>query len=73
MKYFVLIVGVIGLLQGGLWLLQGLGVVHVRPILCFADCAPIQWASLTWIIIGLLFVTTGALPIHFSLTWRTRR
>ena len=37
MTTFVLIVGLIGVLLGGLWLLQGLGLVQVRPILCFAS------------------------------------
>jgi hypothetical protein len=73
MKTVAPIAGVISLLLGGLWLFQGLGLVHVRPILCFADCAPIQGASLTWAIIGLLFGTAGTVAIYFSLSWRTRR
>jgi hypothetical protein len=73
MKIVVLIVGVISLLLGGLWLLQGLGLVRVRPILCFADCEPIQGASSMWAIAGLLFFTAGALAIFFSLRWRTGR
>jgi hypothetical protein len=67
MKMLARIVGVICLMLGGLWLLQGLGVVHVRPILCFADCAPIQGPSLMWAIIGLLLVSAGALAIFRSL------
>jgi hypothetical protein len=31
MKAFVLVVSVIAVLLGGLWLLQGLGLVQVRP------------------------------------------
>ena len=23
---------------GTLWLLQGLDIIHIKPILCFADC-----------------------------------
>jgi len=41
------VVGVISLLLGELWFLQGLGLLHVRPILCFVDCAPIQGPSPT--------------------------
>ena len=73
MKAVALIAGVVSLRLGGLWLLQGLGVVHVRPFLCFADCAPVQGPSLTWAIAGLLFVTAGALAIYFSLISRARR
>ncbi|MDO8360270.1 MAG: hypothetical protein Q7T08_09535 [Devosia sp.] len=66
----MLAVGVICILLGGLWLLQGLGVVHVRPILCFADCEPIQEPSLTWAIIGILMLSAGALAIFYSLRRR---
>jgi uncharacterized integral membrane protein len=73
MKKIALIVGVISVLLGGLWLLQGLGGVHIRPILCFADCAPVQGASLTWAIIGLLMVAAGVTAMFFSLTRHARR
>jgi uncharacterized membrane protein YbaN (DUF454 family) len=73
MKKMALVVGVISVLLGGLWLLQGLGVVHVRPILCFADCAPVQGASPAWAIIGFLMVTAGVITIIFSLKARAQR
>ena len=59
MKWIVLALGGIGVLLGGLWLLQGLGLVHIRPILCFADCAPIQGASMAWAIIGAVVLAAG--------------
>lgn len=71
MKKIIFVVGVISLLLGGLWLLQGLGVVHIRPILCFANCEPVQEASLTWAIVGFLFATAGGIAIFFSLKQRT--
>lgn len=73
MKQIALVVGVVSVLLGGLWLLQGLGIVHVRPILCFADCAPIQAASRTWAIIGCLVVTAGVIAIIFSVNARAQR
>ncbi len=73
MKTMALVTGVISALLGGLWLLQGLGVVHIRPILCFADCAPIQGASLAWTIVGFLFVAAGLLATFVSVRWRTQR
>jgi len=72
MKTFVLGVSVIGVLLGGLWLLQGLGLVQIRPILCFADCEPVQGPSLTWAIIGILVVTAGILGTRYSLRHRPR-
>ena len=72
MKIFVLLVSVIGVLLGGLWLLQGLGLLQVRPILCFADCEPVQGPSSTWAIVGLLVVTGGILGVRYSLKHRAR-
>jgi hypothetical protein len=72
MTKLVLVVGVISVLLGGLWLLQGLDLVHVRPILCFADCVPLQGPSLTWAIIGFFVVTAGVIAILYSLKRRTR-
>jgi hypothetical protein len=72
MKKLVLIVGVLAILLGGLWLLQGLGLVQLQPILCFADCAPLQEPSATWAIIGSLVAAAGALTVYFSLK-RMRR
>jgi hypothetical protein len=66
MKAISLILGVLGVLLGGLWLLQGLGLVHVRPILCFANCAPVQGPSSAWTIIGFLVFATGVLAIRHS-------
>jgi hypothetical protein len=72
MNKIIVVAGVFSLLLGGLWVLQGLGLVHIRPILCFADCEPIQGASLTWIIIGTFFVAAGVLAMVLSLKRRTR-
>jgi hypothetical protein len=72
-KIALLVVGVICALLGGLWLLQGLGLVHVRPILCFADCAPVQGPSPTWAIVGFIMVAAGAVAIFYALKPRTRR
>ena len=71
MKEIAFVASVISVLLGGLWLLQGLGAVHVQPILCFADCAPIQGASPTWAIVGVLVITVGVVAIYFSLKRRT--
>ncbi len=62
-----LVFGVIAVLLGGLWLLQGLGLVHVRPILCFADCTPIQGPSATWAVVGALVLAVGVVGLVW---WR---
>ncbi len=61
------ILGIICALLGGLWLLQGLGIVHVRPILCFANCAPIQGPSLAWTVMGAFALAVGGLVIFWAL------
>jgi len=71
MRTTTLIGGVISVLLGGLWLLQGLGLLHVRPILCFIDCAPVQGPSSTWSILGLVLAALGVLAVFCSL--RPRR
>lgn len=64
MRKIIGVVGVIAILLGGLWLLQGLGLVHVRPILCFADCAPIQGKSNTWAIVGAVVLAIGVWAVR---------
>ena len=66
MKKTALVIGVAFELLGGLWLLQGLGVVHVKPILCFANCAPVQEASRTWAIVGIITVAIGGAALFYS-------
>lgn len=60
MRILLGIVGVIALALGLLWLLQGLGLVHLRPILCVADCEAIQGRSTTWAIVGFVTAALGA-------------
>jgi hypothetical protein len=63
-------IGLIAALLGGLWLLQGIGLVHLRPILCFADCDPVQGPSMTWAVVGALMLIAGATVVWWS--WKPR-
>jgi hypothetical protein len=65
-RIIALFFGVIAVSLGGLWLLQGLGIVHLRPILCFADCAPLQGPSVAWAIIGSVTLGVGGICIAWS-------
>jgi 2-hydroxy-6-oxonona-2,4-dienedioate hydrolase len=65
-KNVVLLISFLLALLGGLWLLQGLGIVNVRPILCFVDCAAIQGPSPTWAVIGAVTLATSGLLIFWS-------
>lgn len=73
MKTIAFIVGLIAALLGGLWLLQGLGIVHLRPILCFADCAPVQGPSTTWAVIGAVVLAVGGAAMVWSLKLHSGR
>lgn len=66
MRTVSLILGVIIALLGALWLLQGLGALRIRPILCFADCAPVEGPSLTWAVTGLVALGVGMVAIAYS-------
>lgn len=66
MRIVALVLGVIAVLLGGLWLLQGLGIVHMRPILCFADCGPVQGPSSGWAVAGAVTIMIGGLAIFWS-------
>ncbi|MCC6981865.1 MAG: hypothetical protein IT535_01210 [Bauldia sp.] len=70
MRILVLIVGVLAALLGGLWLLQGLGLVRIAPILCVADCAPLEGPSAPWAIAGFVLLGLGLFAIIRSLRRR---
>ena len=61
--------GVALALLGSLWLLQGADLVHIRPILCVADCKPLEGGSVGWMTAGGVLLGVGVLVI----TWGVRR
>ena len=63
------IFSVVAMLLGGLWLMQGLGIVHLRPLLCFADCAPVQGPSAQWAVIGAITLAVGGLGVVWLRKW----
>ena len=65
-RIVVLIFSIIAILLGGLWLLQGLGLIHLRPILCFADCVPVQGPSITWVVVGMAVLAAGGFGVLWS-------
>ncbi len=72
MKKVALVFGVTASLLGGLWLLQGLDVVHVRPMLCFSDCAPVSVASPKWTMIGAGLLAVGLASVFWFLKLRLK-
>ncbi len=62
----VIFIGVIMALLGLLWFLQGAGIIHLRPILCFANCEPITGKSPLWQAIGAIAFLSGIVIIGAS-------
>lgn len=52
--------GIILALLGLLWFLQGSDLVHIKPILCFANCEPVTGRSFQWQIVGSVVFVIGA-------------
>ena len=55
--------GVALTLLGLLWLLQGADLVHIRPILCVANCTSLEGGSVGWMTAGALVLVVGLLVI----------
>jgi hypothetical protein len=60
MRWVAAALALVAVALGGLWLLQGLDIVRIRPIFCFADCAVIKGGSLTWTLVGAAVAIAGA-------------
>lgn len=54
-------------LLGLLWFLQGADVLHVRPILCVANCEPLVGGSTGWLMAGAVGMLVGILVIRWGL------
>ena len=65
--------GVALTLLGLLWLLQGADLVHIRAILCVANCTPLEGGSVGWITAGTLVLVVGVLMIVSGVRRRGRR
>jgi hypothetical protein len=58
-----ILLGAVLSLLGLLWLVQGADLVHIRPILCVADCKPLEGGSVGWMTAGALVLVAGLLVI----------
>ena len=57
-------------LLGLLWLLQGADLVHIRPILCVADCTPLEGGSVGWMTAGTLLLVVGLVVLASGIRGR---
>ena len=68
LKYVaVTFIGLILVALGLLWFLQGIAVLSLCPVLCFADCECITGGSLFWEIVGAITLIVGIAIVCLSL------
>ena len=68
-----IVIGVILSALGVLWFLQGSDLVHIKPILCFADCEVITGRSAEWQVQGAVAFVIGAALIAFAIIKRKKK
>lgn len=66
MKRFIGITfGIFLSLLGGLWTLQGAGIVNISPVLCVTECEPVIGGSPVWLAVGLVVLLIGVATTIF--------
>lgn len=60
------ILGGLVALLGLLWIVQGLGIVRIDPILCVADCEPITGRSAQWTVVGVIVLFVGVAIVRWG-------
>jgi hypothetical protein len=67
-KYaIVTCIGLILVALGLLWFLQGIAVLSLCPILCFAECECLTGGSLFWAVTGAITLIMGMVIISLGL------
>lgn len=67
-KWVASIFGGAAILLGGLWFLQGTGLIVIEPIACVGECAALEGPSVAWTIAGAVTMLAGAAAFWFA--WR---
>lgn len=69
MKWLFAVLGAIAALLGGLWLVQGLGLVTIAPIFCVAECEALEGPAPEWAVAGAALLLVG-LGVIWWAVWR---
>jgi hypothetical protein len=51
-RWAIACVSILAFLLGGLWLLQGTGLVTIDPIACIGECEALEGPSVPWALAG---------------------
>lgn len=70
MRWAFSILALAAILLGGLWLLQGTGLVVLDPIACVGECQRLEGPSVLWSAAGLALIAAGGAVLQFA--WRRR-
>lgn len=70
MKWIIVVLGAVAVLLGGLWIVQGLGLVTIQPILCVADCDTLEGPAPGWAAAGAVLLLGGVAAIWLPLRRR---
>lgn len=70
MRIVALISGALAVALGGLWLLQGLGIVQIDPVMCVGECEPLEGPSPVWAIAGAIVVAVGGAAVFWGIKRR---
>ncbi len=65
-QILAMLVGFILTIIGLIWVLQGTAILHLCPVLCFADCECITGQSLFWAVAGVIAVVIGITIVYLS-------
>ncbi|WP_390551469.1 hypothetical protein [Qipengyuania sp. MTN3-11] len=65
------VIGVVAILLGGLWFLQGTGLVVIEPVACLGECTPVTGPAPLWAISGAILFLLGCVALKFA--WGRRR
>jgi hypothetical protein len=57
---------------GALWSAQGAGILHLKPLLCVADCTELQGASMQWLATGIGAIAVGG-GLWYLARWQARK
>lgn len=59
MRWILAVPGIPAVLLGGMWLLQGTGLVVIEPIACVGECEALTGPSLPWGLAGAALAFAG--------------
>jgi len=66
-NFAITLIGLILAALGLLWFLQGIAILNMCPVLCFADCECLTGGSLFWEVVGGITLIIGIAIVYISL------